>query len=84
LESSDNSGQPGFPIGKVTLPQKVGVLVLSLKDTWLISMVSTLHTAESADALRKRAGTTKCIIEYNTYTHGVDCADHCLSYYTAI
>jgi hypothetical protein len=47
-------------------------------------MVSNLHTAETADAENKRAGTSKCAIDCNTYTHNKDSADQYLSYYQAI
>jgi hypothetical protein len=51
-------------------------------------MVSTLHTAQTAEASRKRAGTSKvkpkCVIDYNIYTYDVDSADQYLSYYPII
>jgi hypothetical protein len=72
---------------EVTFQQKQDVLTLSFWDKQLES-ISSIQTAESADGLKKKAGTSKakpkCVIDYNTYTHGMDSADQYFSYYPII
>jgi len=45
-------------------------------------MISTLHTADVIDTTSRQTGVAKkepkCIIDYNTHTHGVDTADQCV------
>ena len=51
-------------------------------------MISTLHTAEVMETTSRRMGVAKkkpkCIIDYNTYMHGVDTVDQYLAYYPFI
>jgi hypothetical protein len=74
--------------GEVTFHRKQNVLLLSFQDKHLVHKVSALHTAAIADDDTSRPGKTKkkpkCVVDYNTYTHGVDSADQYLAYYPFI
>jgi hypothetical protein len=56
---------------EVTFQQMQDAFHLSFPEKKLENMVSTLHTAETTDALRKRADTSKmrpkCVTDHNTY-----------------
>jgi len=51
-------------------------------------MISTLHTAEVIETTSRQMGVAKkkpkCVIDCNTYMHGVDTADQYLAYYPFI
>jgi hypothetical protein len=65
--------------GEVTFCRKQNILLLSLQDKHLVNMVSTLHTTAVVDNTSRQSGKTKekhyCVVDCNTYMHGVDSAD---------
>jgi len=73
--------------GKVTFRRDQDIVLISFRDKSLITMISTLHTADIIETSR-RSGVVKkkpkCVIDYNTHMHGVDTADQYLSHYPFI
>ena len=74
--------------GEVTFRRNLDILLVSHKDKRVVNMISTLHTAEVVETIKRRTGVTKkkpkCIVDYNTHMHGVDTADQYLAYYPFI
>ena len=69
--------------GEITFHRNQDIILISYQDKRLITMISTLHTADLIETTSRRTGVAKkkpkCVIDYNTHMNGVDTADQYLS-----
>jgi hypothetical protein len=60
------------------------------KDKRLVRMISTIqdsehvHTGKKDRKTNEEIGKSNCVVQYNKYMKGVDCADQYLSYYSIV
>jgi hypothetical protein len=76
--------------GQSYFRRKGDILVQVCKDKRSVRMISTIHDSKQINTEKTDRKTSEeinkpnCIVQYNKYLNGVDCADQYLSYYSIV